>query len=129
MDLLEGKKLLKEFNIPAMMHKNKLMTQNNFATVHWATKSKIKNEYKKLLSDWFLDHEPLPEKCHFIWQPTYKDARRRDSINTSAMAKVCEDTIVEIGSLPDDNKTSHTLLPGIIDKEANQHMINLKIFG
>ena len=83
MDLLAGKTLIKELNIPMMMHKNKLLTQNNFASLHWATKSKIKNEYKKLLADWFLDGQTIPADSHFIWTATYNDARRRDPLNLS----------------------------------------------
>ncbi len=81
MDSLTKTNLIKEFNVPMLMNKNQLCTINNWAKVHWAVKSKIKNEYKQLLSDWFLDGVKIPEDAHIMWTPTYKDSRRRDSIN------------------------------------------------
>ncbi len=73
--------LVKQFSVPILMNKSQMMTINNFSRVHWATKSKIKNEYKQLLSNWFLDGTKIPENSHIHWLPRYKDARRRDSIN------------------------------------------------
>jgi len=120
--------IIMEVNLPMMMNKNKLMTINNWATIHWAVKSKIKNEYKQLLKEWFLDETvKLPEDIHFIWQPIYKDNRKRDSINNAAQIKVIEDSMVELGILTDDNKTSHTILPGKSNKALSNHIFELKI--
>lgn len=112
-----------------MMNKNKLCTINNWASTHYMAKSRIKNEYKELLMSFFLDGEKIPEDSIFVWTPEYKDKRRRDSINSAAIAKVIEDTIVITGSMIDDNKTSHLLLPGTVDKSLNEHLMNIKIYS
>ncbi len=129
MDLLKNKSLLKELSIPILMNKNHMMTINNYAKIHWATKSKIKNEYKSLLNDWFMDGEKLPEDCHFVWEPIYKDNRRRDSINMASIAKIIEDVFVATGSFDDDNQTEHTFLKGTRNTKAAQHMLRVQIYG
>lgn len=139
--------LIKEMTLPMLMlnkrkkvkdketKKNKyinssqLMTINNFATIHWSDKSKIKNEYKDLLKSWFIDGQKLPEDIIFVWEPTYADARRRDSINIASISKIVEDIFVEQEALVDDNQTSHVFLSGSIDKNLNEHKLNLRIFG
>jgi len=129
MDHLTKKKLIKEFSVPILMNKNQMCTINNYARIHWAVKSKLKNEYRKLLINWFLDGEKIPEDSHFVWTPMYKDKRRRDSINISSVAKLVEDTLVETKSLVDDNKTTHTLTPGSVNTSLAAHMLNIKIYG
>lgn len=120
---------VKEINIPIPMHKNRIMTINNWATVHWSAKSKIKNEFKSLLRDWFLDEdEELNKSCVFVWEPTYKDNRKRDSINLASVSKIIEDTIVEIGCMPDDDETEHFFKTRKVDKNIVQHTLNLKIY-
>ena len=129
MDHLKETVLLKEFSVPILMNKNQLMTINNYGRIHWAVKSKIKNEYKKLLTDWFLDGEKIPEDSHMVWTPTYKDRRRRDSINMASVVKIIEDVLVDTGSLVDDNQTTHTLTPGEVNPASVNHMLNVKIYG
>ena len=121
--------LIKSFNVPILMNKNQLMTINNFSRVHWATKSKIKNEYKQLLSNWFMDGSKIPENSHIVWTPTYKDARIRDSINLASIAKIVEDVLVETNSLDNDNQTSHTFHPGSHDKTLSRHMLRVDIYS
>ena len=120
--------LVKQFAVPILMNKSQMMTINNYSRVHWATKSKIKNEYKQLLSNWFLDGSKIPENSHIHWLPTYKDARRRDSINLASVAKIIEDVLVETGSLSDDNKTTHTLHPGSHDKSLLNHTLTVYVY-
>ena len=129
MDHLTQQVLLKEFNVPMLMNKNQLMSINNFSRIHWSVKSKIKNEYKKLLSDWFLDGTKIPENSHIVWTPTYRDKRRRDAINLAAIAKIIEDSLVDTGSLEDDNNTTHTIYPGSVNTKLVNHMLNIKIYG
>jgi hypothetical protein len=121
--------LIKEFNIPILMNKNQMMTVNNYAKIHWAIKSKLKNEYKKLLTDWFIDGSKIPEVCHMHWTPTYKDKRRRDSINLASVVKLAEDVLVEAGSMRDDNQTTHTLYPGSFNTALSNNMLNVKIYA
>jgi len=100
-----------------------------WSRLHWSVKSKLKNEYKTLLKDWFLDEDDkLPKEIHFDIQPIYKDKRRRDAINVALMHKTLEDSIVELGSLEDDNQTSVTIHQMRVDKTLNQHVLKIKIF-
>lgn len=119
---------VKELNIPIPMHKNRIMTINNFATVHWSVKSRIKNEFKSLLKEWFFDDTLLDKECVFVWEPTYKDNRKRDSINLASVSKIIEDTLVEMNSLEDDDMTEHFFKKRNVDKKKVQHMLNLKIY-
>ena len=121
-------KLLKEFKIPFMMKKNSIMTINSWATQHWSTKSRLKNEYKDLLKCWFIDDDLLPRDLHFEWFPTYRDKRKRDAINVAPSIKVFEDCLVENGNLFDDDNTSHYIYPRAFDKSLQSHMLGIKIY-
>lgn len=104
------------------------MTMNNFDSCHWATKSKVKKEYSRLLNDWFLDDQKLPKHIHFEWLSIFKDKRKRDSINTARVAKMVEDILVKNGSLEDDDETSHYFLPNEIDRSLPQHELRMRIY-
>lgn len=102
---------------------------NNWATIHWHAKSELKNKYKSLLSSWIISSEKIPEDCYFLWQPIYTDKRKRDSLNQASIAKIIEDTFVQVGALQDDNLTNHILLSGLIDESAKEHMLLVRIYG
>lgn len=121
-------KLLSTLHIPMMKNKNQVMTINNFAKVHWAVKSKVKNYYKELIKTWFLSDEKLPNNLHFDVQPVYKDARRRDTINVAPSLKVFEDCLTEAGIIEDDDNTSFMLRPKLIDCELKEHELRIKIY-
>ncbi len=121
--------LLDTLTVPILMNKNRMCSINNWATMHWSIKSKLKNEYKALLENWFLDGKILPEDCFFVWEPAYKDKRKHDSLNQASICKIIEDTFVKVGSLPDDDKTNHILMAGAVDKSLINHQIKVQIFG
>jgi len=121
-------KLLKTLVLPMMMNRKRIMTINNWSSVHWATKSKVKNKYKDLLKNWFLDGEVLPADLHFDVLPVYKDKRRRDTINIAPSLKVFEDCLVELGSLVDDDNTSFHLRAKQCDKSLKEHELRIKIY-
>lgn len=110
------------------MNRKRIMTINNWSSVHWATKSKVKNKYKDLLKNWFLDGEVLPADLHFDVLPVYKDKRRRDTINIAPSLKVFEDCLVELGSLVDDDNTSFHLRAKQCDKSLKEHELRIKIY-
>lgn len=121
--------LVKTITIPIMMNKNRVCTINNWATTHWATKSKLKNKYKELLKDFFISgSHSLKEDCFLVWYPMYKDARKHDSINLATVSKIVEDVFTEVKAWEDDDNTSHILLNGEIDKSLTEHLVRLQIF-
>jgi len=125
-------KLLTELSVPMMVYrtknKNLLATINNYASMHFMVKSKLKNQYKELLKEWFLDTGKLPKTLHFDVQPIYKDRRRRDAINTSPSLKVLEDCLVELCVLEDDDDTEWFIRHKQIDTTMNEHKFVIKIY-
>lgn len=120
--------LLKEFKVPIMMNKKAICTINSWSNLHWATKSKLKNQYKEMLKSWFLDDEKLPKELHIETQPIYKDKRKRDAINCATSIKVIEDCLVEIGALEDDDMTSHCIKARMIDTALINHELVIKLY-
>lgn len=104
------------------------MTINSWATQHWAIKSKLKNQYKETLKNWFLDNEKLPEELHFEWFPVYKDKRKRDSINIAPTIKIFEDCLTELGCIDDDDKTSHHIHRRKVDSTLSMHQLKVIIY-
>lgn len=127
---MNGKlKFITEISVPFLMKGKQVLTINSFGKLHWADKSKVKNEYKDLLKSWFIDDSiRLPKNIHFEWQPIYKDNRKKDAINVAPTIKVVEDIFVESGCLEDDDMTSHHIKVRKTDKSRSNHSLHCRIY-
>lgn len=121
-------KKIKTIHIPFLRNKNRLCTINEWARLNRFKKTRIKNNYKELIKSWFLDSKKYKKELHFEWQPYYKDNRKRDAINIAPTIKIFEDCLKEIGSIDDDDMTSHYIKERIFDKNINDHILKLTIY-
>jgi len=140
--LFDNTKLIFESVIPIPKFKSKskktgkiteqLCTLNNYQRwIRW-NKTEIKNQYKQLLSDFFIpepESEPR-DKILLHYQVLRHNKRRIDSMNVIAFSdKWCLDLMVDIGHLIDDDKCTHIIEPAIYCDGLNETMLKLKVYS
>ncbi len=110
--------------------KNSLATNNNVPSWYRYYKKKIKDEFKTMLSEWYL---PKAEQMHERAEVTFTILRNNnkkmdpDAFGISAY-KWAIDALVEQGYLRDDDKIRIILEPTKLgQKDMSETVINMKV--
>lgn len=85
-----------------------------YSQKHWAARSSMKNKWHTFFRSKFSKF-PKIESDQF--ELIFKANSRHDIDNIGVMAKMCADTLVEMGWVPEDSPKHFMRLTQIVDKE------------
>jgi len=109
--------------------KNQLVTLNNWGSIHWTEKSRIKNSLKSILRNWFLEKaEKQYEMLELEFTVLTKNNRSVDAINPAPIYKVIEDVVAELGYIEND-KANKIILNPSQKHNLNETQIKIEIRG
>jgi hypothetical protein len=105
-----------------------LCTLNNVTQWIRYSKTKIKNDYKDLLKDFFI---PEPEKQYNALNIQYRiirDTKRNlDKDNVVFALKWISDTLEDLGYVKNDNVVNFESYDTLYDKQASETMLEIRI--
>jgi hypothetical protein len=115
-----------ELLIPYPKKSNQLLSINNWNRWHWATRNKIKKEFKDLVKNWFLDEQIEPMRAVEIKaQLLRKGNRKFDAINLAIAIKIFEDCLTELNYIKDDDKNKIIIEPTMLG--SNDDILKIAI--
>lgn len=138
--------LLFEFHTPLPKYKEQVISLNNINKWYRFQSSKIKNEYKELLKDWYI---PTPDNTYealYIEFHLYRHNKRTlDSDNLGFIIKWTIDAIKEInwkidttgkkpktiknpGWMIDDDNITYLVKPAILNTDLEETEIKVRVF-
>ena len=110
--------------------KNQLLTLNNLTSINHFILSKVKNDFKKMMKDWFLPDGNVFYDYLVIETKIVRHNRRKlDAVNTAYIVKLIEDCMMELGWIIDDCNDEIHLLPTSYRTDINETMLQIKIKG
>ena len=108
--------------------KNQLVLANNMPVWYRYHKTRIKEEFKHSLVEWFIpESELLLESFKIEFSLLRHNKRRIDSDAPFFVLKWIIDAIVEQGYAIDDNKVKLVIIPSVVDKAAKETSIRVKV--
>jgi hypothetical protein len=118
------------------MYKNQVISLNNIPKWYRFHQSKIKNEYKDMLKEWYI---PTPKKEYtslYIEFHLFRHNKRvLDSDNLGFIIKWTLDSIKEteniekkIKWLTDDDQIQYMVVPAILNRDLKDTSITVKVF-
>jgi len=121
----------KEFPFPSIRNKKskKMLTLNSYKTIHWSALSKIKNELKQMLINWYIDKsKETKQSLTIVTQIIRHNKRKADAINSAFAVKWMEDVLTDLKYVEDDDKNAIIMLPTIFNKNTKETMLHIWIF-
>lgn len=112
-------------------NKNKIATLNEVPKWHWSSVSKVKNDYKDLIKDWYLEDwnkEPLGSMT-VVFSIERHNKRILDSDNIGFIIKWVLDAIKETGTLVDDDQITYTVNPSIVVEGLVESQIKVECYS
>ena len=110
--------------------KNQLLTLNNLTSINHFVLSKMKNEFKYMMKDWFLpDGEKVYDYLIIETKIIRHNKRKLDAVNTAYVIKMIEDCMADLGWIVDDCNDEIHLLPTSYRTDINETMLQIKIEG
>ena len=112
--------------------KNQLATANNWTTIHWSLRSKIKQDLKAVLKSWFFAENPGEPYDYLIltFKTIAADKRKHDAINMAVpIGKIAQDVLVDLGWVKDDDKDKVILEPTVYEEGLSETMIEVIVEG
>lgn len=140
-------KLLFEFNVECPKYQNQVISLNNIEKWYRFHKSKIKNQYKQNLKDFYI---PTPDKTYegiVIDFKLYRhNGKTLDSDNMGFIIKWTIDAIKEInwetqiingkektvknpGWIIDDDNVEYSVTPAVLDRSLLETEVNIKVYA
>jgi len=136
-----GKELF-QFQTPCPKYKEQVISLNNISKWHRFHSSKIKNEFKDLLKEWYI---PTPEKQYesiYVEFMLYRHNKRTlDSDNLGFQIKWIIDAIKEtenedildnkskpITWIIDDDKVKYSVEPAILDRDLLETELKVVVY-
>lgn len=126
--------LITSFNIPLPKgrgkNKNKIASLNELPKWHWNDVSKVKKQYKDVISDWYIgdpNGEPL-ESMAIVFKLKRHNGRILDSDNIGFIIKWTIDAIKESGWLVDDDQITYLVEPSVLDRELIESTIEVACY-
>ena len=119
-----------EIVIPLAMWKSKgksqIISLNNTSRWHRYGATRIKNEYKQLLTDFFIP-EPLSplRHIHLSYQILRHNKRKLDSDAIAWVTKWFVDTLTDVGWLIDDDQVHFCITPSVFTKGLNETQLRV----
>lgn len=130
---LENK--LISFNIPLPKgrgkNKNKIASLNEIPKWHWSSVAKVKQEYKSIISDWYIgsyDGEPLSSMT-IVFKIKRHNKKILDSDNIGFIIKWTIDAIKESGWLTDDDQITYLVEPSVLDRDLIESLIEVSCYN
>ncbi len=111
--------------------KRQLVTMNNWSSLYWPEKSKIKNSLKAALHGWFLE-ENKEEKYEWLelrFKIIRQNKRKLDALNPAPLYKVIEDALTDLGYVKDDDKNKIILEPSQYEEGLSEAMLEIEVRG
>jgi Holliday junction resolvase RusA-like endonuclease len=118
-----------EFNIAAPKYKNQVVSLNNINKwLRWS-KSKISNDYKNMLNDFYIPEPTEQLRSSWIRFDLYRhNGKVLDSDNLGIIVKWTIDAIKQKGWLEDDNQVTYSIFPSIMDRNLVETEIKVSMF-
>ncbi len=109
-------------------YKNQLPTINNAPIWYRYGKTRIKNDYKEKLTEWFLPKSELMLDSFIIEFSLFRpNGKKLDADALFYIYKWTIDSIVEQGYAKDDNKVKIIINPAILEKKNVETTIKVKV--
>ena len=127
--------LLFDFTAPAPKYKNQVISLNNVSKWLRFHGSKIKNEYKDTLKEWYI---PSPTKEHeALYIEFHLHRHNKRVLDSDALGFIIKYTIDAIKDtendegikwLKDDDQITYLVVPATLNRELLETEIQVKVF-
>jgi len=118
------------FNTACPKYKEQVISLNNVAKWHRFHSSKIKNEYKNNLKDFYIPEAINKYKSLEIHFQLYRHNKRTlDSDNLGFIIKWTIDAIKELNWVEDDDEITYKVNPAILNRDLLETEIEVKVFN
>jgi Holliday junction resolvase RusA-like endonuclease len=114
-------------HIPYPKKGNQLLSINNWNRWHWATRHKIKTQFRELVKNWFLEEQIEPMSAVEIKVQLHRKGYRKfDAINLAIAIKIFEDCLTELNYIEDDDRNKIIIEPTSLGSDEDILEINIR---